>query len=350
MFTPRLFKIKMHTRRVLIFKRSLPVFAFLLASLMLAWPTLIATKEQFSLAVKSQEKMVGSDVDMERVRFFSQDNKRQPLTVTAPKVLETDPARQIVTLYEPVATYKMESGVILTSKTPYGFAFQKEQYLYFEDEVVTTTDTGYQALSSRVICDHQEGTLDSESPVVITGPSGKLKAEGFLIYNKGDNIDFRGKTDTTVFSVEGNIRIRSQNGLLIDQIPQTITALQNVIITQNDKVITADKVVLTYNTTSQNMDNRIAKIEAFGHVEVQSPTQKMTGDKGVYDPRSTMVEMTGNVFLYQGRNYLEGDKATLDMTTGESTLVPKASKTQDKTENSGRVRGQLLPADLNEEK
>lgn len=350
MFTPRLFKIKMHTRRVLIFKRSLPVFAFLLASLMFAWPTLIATKDQFSLAVKSDERTIGSDVDMERVRFFSQDNKRQPLTVTAPKVLETDSARQIVTLYEPVATYKMESGVVLTSKTPYGFAFQKEEYLYFEDEVVTTTDTGYKAVSSRVICDHKEGTLDSESPVTITGPSGKLKAEGFLIYNKGDNIDFRGKTDTTVFSVEGDIRIRSQNGLLINQVPQTITALQDVIITQNDKVITADKVVLVYNTASQNIDNRIAKIEAFGHVTVQSPTQKITGDHGLYDPRSTMVEMTGNVVLHQGRNYLEGDRATLDMTTGESTLVPKKSQMPGGSETSGRVRGQLLPADLNEEK
>ena len=33
MFTRRLLKLKIHSRRVLIFKRSLPIFAFLLAGL-----------------------------------------------------------------------------------------------------------------------------------------------------------------------------------------------------------------------------------------------------------------------------------------------------------------------------
>jgi hypothetical protein len=61
MFTPRLFKIKRYSRRVLVFKRSLPVFAFLLASLMLVWPVLIAEqKEQFSVAVKTDKKNKGT--------------------------------------------------------------------------------------------------------------------------------------------------------------------------------------------------------------------------------------------------------------------------------------------------
>ena len=115
MFTPRLFKIKKHSRRVLIFKRSLPVFAFILASLMLVWPILFAEqKEQFSVAVKTDRKNTSAKVDMEQVRFYAQDKKKQPLTVTAPKVLETDSDNQIITLYKPVATYEMENGIKLT--------------------------------------------------------------------------------------------------------------------------------------------------------------------------------------------------------------------------------------------
>ena len=76
----QLFKLKKHTRRVLICKRSLPVFAFLLASLMMVWPLLFAEqKEQFSLAISSGKKMSDAKVDMEDVRFFSQDKKKQPL-------------------------------------------------------------------------------------------------------------------------------------------------------------------------------------------------------------------------------------------------------------------------------
>ncbi len=342
MFTRRLFKIKMHTRRVLIFKRSLPVFAFLIATLMIAWPTLFTEKEQFQLAVKVNKAQTTADVDMEQVRFYSQDRKQQPLTVVSPKVQETDPANRIVTLSEPVATYKMQSGVTLTSKTPYGLAFQNEEYLYFEEDVVTTSDNGYRADSTRVVCDYKTGRLDSESPVQIKGPTGELKAEGFTIYNKGDNIDFKGKTNTLVLSAEGNIRVRSENGLLINQVPQTITALQNVIITQNNNTITGDKAVMVYNTASQNVDNRIARLDVTGNVTVKSPTHKVTGDHGIYDPRSSKVQMTGNVVLYQGSNRLEGESALVNLTTGESVLVPKKKPNG----TPDRVRGQLLPSEL----
>ncbi|MGN1063186.1 MAG: hypothetical protein ACI4QM_02555, partial [Alphaproteobacteria bacterium] len=101
MFTRRLLKIKIHSRRVLIFKRSLPIFAFLLAGIMFAWPALIEQKDRFTAAVMPTDKMTGSDVDMEQVRFFSQDDKNRPITVTAVSVLETDPAKQIVTLEKP---------------------------------------------------------------------------------------------------------------------------------------------------------------------------------------------------------------------------------------------------------
>lgn len=343
MFTPRLFKIKMHTRRVLIFKRSLPVFAFFLAALMIAWPTLFSQKEQFSLVVKKDKNQVMSDVDMEQVRFFSQDKKNQPLTVTAPKVRETDPERQIVTLFEPSATYKMKSGVVLNAKTVYGLAFQQEETLFFEEDITATTDTGYTARAKRVLCDYNNGKMGSESPVYIDGPTGQLQAEGFIIYNKGDNIDFKGKTDTLIYSVEGNIRVRSLDGILIDQVPQTITAKKNVIITQNDKTIIGDKAVMVYSTASQNIDNRIAKLDVLGNVSVTSPTHKITGDKGSYDPRSEIMQMVGNVILYQGPNRLEGDTATVNLKTGESILVPRQN--QD-TKQSERIRGQLLPSSL----
>lgn len=344
MFTPRLFKIKMHTRRVLIFKRSLPVFAFFLAALMIAWPTLFSQKEQFSLAVKKNKNQAMSDVDMEQVRFFSQDKKSQPLTVTAPKVQETDPERQIVTLFEPTASYKMQSGVVLNVKTSYGLAFQKEEHLYFEEELIASTDTGYTARATRVLCDYNEDKMESESPVYVDGPTGRLKAEGFIVYHKGNNIDFKGKTDTLIHSVEGDIRVRSSDGLLVDQVLQTITAQKDVIITQNDKTIIADKAIMVYNTTSQNIDNRIAQLDIEGNVAVTSPTHKMTGDKGIYDPRSETLKMVGNVVLYQGPNRLEGDLATVNLKTGESTLVPRQKSISGKPE---RIRGQLLPSSLN---
>jgi len=347
MLTPRSFKLKRHSRRVLLCKRGLPVFAFLLASLMLLWPTVFAEqKEQFSIAVKTDKKQVGANVDMEQIRFYSRNKKDQPLTVTAPKVIETDTKKQIITLYRPVAVYEMSAETTLTAKTSYGLAYQAEDYLLFEDEVITTTNTGYKAISTQVICDNKNGIIYSDNPVTITGPTGKLKAQGFKIYNHGDNIDFLKHTDTTVFSDQGNIRIRSENGLFVVQPRQEITALQNVVITQDNKKLTADKVVLAYNTKDQNADNQIRTIEAFGHVVAQNDTHKVTGEHGIYDPGKGIIMMMDNVVLYQGDSHMDGETATINLNTGESTLVPKTQSANQST----RVRGKLNPTDFKGDK
>lgn len=335
MFTPRSFFLKRHTRHVLICKWSLPIFAFLLTSLMIVWPTLFVEQaEQFALAVPTDKKMIGTDVDMEQVRFLSVDEKKQPLTVTAPKILETDSDNQVVTLYEPKAIYKMQSGVVLTSQTIDGLFYQQENKIFFEKDIVTTTDTGYKALSKKVTCFNQKGLIQSNTKVTISGPDGKLKADGFSIYNKGNNLDFDGKTDTTVFSDEGNIRIQSQNGLKIKQNDRTITALKNVVVTQNGRKITADKMVLHYDN-----NNKIHKIEAIQNVVAESENNKITGKYGVYIPSKSLIEMNENVRLYQGDSHIDGSVATLNLATGESSLTPLS-------ENNGRIKGKLIPAEL----
>ncbi|MDR2902534.1 MAG: LPS export ABC transporter periplasmic protein LptC, partial [Lactobacillales bacterium] len=193
MFTLRLFKIKLHSRRVQVLKRVLPIFAFLFAGVLLVWPTLIEQKDKFSLATKNTDA-VNSKINMQGVRFFSLDGKNQPLVVVADSVQETDPNSQIITLEEPKATLKMNNGEVLNSETAYGFAFQKDEYLYFEDEVYSTTDSGWEAYSYRVVVDYKNNIMESDTPVRIIGPAGKLNADGFLLFNNADNINFKGNT------------------------------------------------------------------------------------------------------------------------------------------------------------
>lgn len=341
MFTKRLLKIKIHSRRVHIFKRSLPIFAFLLASLMLVWPTLVQQKDKFSLAVKPADTIKDAHVDMKTVRFFSQDDKNQPMTVIANSVQETDPAKQIITLAEPIATYKMSNGVLLTSVTTYGLAFQQEEYLYFEEEVTTTTDTGWKALSTKVICDYKESTLESNEPVTITGPDGDLKAEGFLIYDKGNQIDFKGDSDMLITSQKDNIHLTCTDGIKIDQLKQTIIAFQNVVVTQRNQKIIADKMILYYRKDVPAGESKVEKIVALGHVVATNTTQKITGNEGVYNPDTSMIVMSGDVVLTQGNNVANGDKVSLNLLTGVNSLTatPKEGK-------KGRVKGTLIPADL----
>lgn len=341
MFTKRLLKIKIHSRRVQIFKRSLPIFAFLLASMMLIWPALVQQKDKFSLAIKPADDIKDAHVDMKTVRFFSQDNKNQPMTVVADSVQETDPAKQIITLDNPKATYKMANGVLLTSVTTYGLAFQQEEYLYFEEEVITTTDTGWKALSTKVICDYKESTLESNEPVTIKGPDGNLKAQGFLMYDKGDRIDFKGTSDVLITSQKDNIHLTCTNGIKIDQPAQTITAFQNVIVTQKNQKITADKMILYYRQDVPAGANKVQKIVAIGNVVATNATQKITGEQGVYNPDTSLITVTGNVALTQGKNVAHGNQVSLNLLTGVNSLTSPT-----KEGKKGRVKGTLIPADL----
>lgn len=343
MFTPRLFQLKMHTHRVFLFKCGLPVFAFLLASLMLVWPALIAPpKEQFALTASSDKTVSDAQVDMEQVRFFARDDKNQPMAVTAPKVLETDPERQIITLYKPRADYQMADGTIVNGLTAYALYLQQQNRLLFEPEITATTTDGYRAVSRHVSYDNATGVLSGDRRIDITGPTGHLTATGFRIADKGDSITFHRDTDTTILGQkDGDIRVQSRGPMHIVQSRQTITVQDHVITTQQGKTITADKMELTYYPKSQRTQGNVKEIRAFGHVVASADNHQMTGDTGVYDPRTGIIVMTGHVVLTQGGNVIRGETATMNLHTGENTLTPTR-----KGQKKGRVRGHLIPAEL----
>jgi lipopolysaccharide transport protein LptA/LPS export ABC transporter protein LptC len=277
---------------------------------------------------------------MTAVRFFSKDDKNQPMTLVAKSVLETNPEKKIITLTEPSAEYVMENKTILTSSSSYGLAFQKEEYLYFEDEVDTKTNDGWTVKSRQVIYDYQKGILESEAPVRITGPDGTLTADnGFYITNKGQHITFNGHIDSVITSVSDKIHLTAEKEMIINQPKRTMTAVQDVVVIQNGYKITADKMVLHYLPKGKGKE-RIEKVIAIGHVVADNKTQKISGDKGVYNPQTNVIEMTGNVVLTQGQNKAYGSTATLNLQTGVSSLTAKENN------KPARIKGQLIPSDL----
>ncbi len=322
MFTPRLLKLKIHSQRVSVFKRLLPICAFLLTSVMIAWPALKEQKDTFTVAVPSKNTLKDAQNDMEQVRFFSKDNNQNPFTVVAESVRETDPARQIVLMEKPTATYRMKNNTILTGMTPFGMAFQQEHYLYFEEPVDITSTDGYQGLSSKVICEYEKGRLGSDSDIFVKGPAGMLTAQGFFVKDNGDYIHFKNHTESLLFHIpkniseidslqytamrdylkqnEQNIFITSDNGLIINQAQQTITALKNVNITQGNGLLTAPEVILTYQKR-KNGETVITKLQAENKVHITKPNQKATAQKLTVYKDSNEI----NIYLQEQTSFPE---------------------------------------------
>ncbi len=297
MFTPRLLKLKIHSQRVSVFKRLLPVCAFLLMSIMIAWPTLKEQKDTLTASIPMKSGLKEAQNDMEQVRFFSKDDNQNPFTVVAESVRETDPSRQIVLMDKPKATYRMKNNTLLTGITPFGMAFQQEHYLYFEEQVDITSTDGYQGVSSKVICEYENGRLGSDSDIFIKGPAGMLTAQGFFAKDNGDYIHFKNHMESLLFHTpkavsdidslqytamrdylkqnNKNIFITSDNGLIINQPQQTITALKNVHLTQGDGLLTAPKVILNYQK-HKNGETEVTKFHAENNVHINRPEQEAT--------------------------------------------------------------------------
>ena len=330
----------MHSRRVLIFKQSLPVVAFLLASLIFLWPIFVAQKENLKLAQKPSDVLEGAKVNMDSVKFISLDSEKQPFNLFSTSIVETDPEKQIITLTQPNGSLSLKSGVSINFKTEQGLMFQKEKYLRFDQRVDGSTTDGWKMTSSHVLYDYNKEKVSSSYPVEIKGKEGYLKAEkGFVLWDKKNQLSFFGKSKGYIKSEEGLIHLNCQKELHLNQLERTLTAEKDVVVKQDTGTIYADKMIFHYQKTGKKMFDKIEKIEAFGHVKGVNGTQTITGEKGIYLPESGKMEVSGNVVLKQGNTHMKGEKMDLNLKTGISTL--NASEKQ-----NNRIKGQLMPADF----
>lgn len=93
---------------------------------------------------------------------------------------------------------------------------------------------------------------------------------------------------------------------------------------------------------------KLQRVEAFGHVSVRTPTDTVTGERGVYVLDTGMARLGGNVRITRGQNQLNGAEADVNMKTGIATLVshspgglPKGGVAQ----GAERVHGLVVPND-----
>ena len=79
---------------------------------------------------------------------------------------------------------------------------------------------------------------------------------------------------------------------------------------------------------------KLQRVEAYGHVQVRTVTDIVTGDRGVYLPDTGLARVLGNVHITRGENQLNGAAAIVNMKTGLATLTQAPG---------GRVQGLVVP-------
>ena len=118
---------------------------------------------------------------------------------------------------------------------------------------------------------------------------------------------------------------------------ETGTYSGNVIVTQGRVRLHADQVKVTAP------GGRASRMEAAGHVVVDSPSGQAVGDSGIYDVAQQMLRLNGHVSLSKDANVMRGAALEVSMATGLARMSAGADG-QAPGQPAGRVQGLFVPA------
>jgi lipopolysaccharide export system protein LptA len=133
----------------------------------------------------------------------------------------------------------------------------------------------------------------------------------------------------------------------------------NVHVVQGDTTIRCKSLIVSYLTGSSppgtartaqpgpGSSSQISKLEARGGVVVTQKDQTATGENGIYDMRTKIVTLTGNVVVSQGGNVMRGDKMVVDLNSGVSRIESGKSRPVemliDQSQQNGSRPGSPVP-------
>ena len=129
----------------------------------------------------------------------------------------------------------------------------------------------------------------------------------------------------------------------------------HVVAVQGGTTLRSDKMTVFYHTSNAKAapakgaaspQGALSRIEVDGSVEIITPTESATGDKGSYNVDQAMVTLFGHVILHKEKNLLKGERLEYNMATGRSLLTASGGNvpvTPGVVSTGGRVKGVFVP-------
>lgn len=105
--------------------------------------------------------------------------------------------------------------------------------------------------------------------------------------------------------------------LSVSQTDGTATFTGNVVVSQGDMRLSAQRVEVVYGSADRS---RIERLHASGQVTLVSGKDAAEAADAVYTIESGAVEMTGDVLLTQGGNTISGQKLIVDLASGTGRM------------------------------
>lgn len=109
-----------------------------------------------------------------------------------------------------------------------------------------------------------------------------------------------------------------------------------VHVRQGTLTLDARRIRVNYKPGKNGADPEIQRLDADGNVVLTSPTENATANYGIYDVTNRVLTLVGNVRLVQNNNRVSGNRLTIDLASGRSTMDGETSTGQPGSRVSGR--------------
>jgi lipopolysaccharide export system protein LptA len=256
-----------------------------------------------------------------------------------------------------------------------GIEWRRDEQVYIARGDASASRGGVTVYGDRLIAHYRQTDADRGGSAAQEGGAG-LSTGGTEIYRveavgSVRIVDERAATrgDKAVYDLDQQVIVITGDDLRFETDRETITAEESLEYwqardlavarggakaTRDDRVIRADVLAARFAPQQDGGDDQsgddqsgddqsarkeIERIEAFDNVRISTPNEFARGDRGVYNTRTEIATLTGNVRITRGENQLNGGWGQVNLRTGISRLrgaPPDA-------DGGSRVRALLQP-------
>jgi lipopolysaccharide export system protein LptC len=183
-----------YSRLVALLKRLLPAIGGGLLLVVALWPRLSPLTDTMRAAVSAIDLREARDLKMINPRYAGTDRLNRPYVLTAAVGRQMPNRSDLMSLEKPRAVMIVHAGasIVLTAATA---IYQSQpQLLDLFDDVILTHQNGTRFVTRRAHANLALSTADGDDPIEGHGPQGDVWGQGFRVRDRGDTIDFTGRS------------------------------------------------------------------------------------------------------------------------------------------------------------
>jgi lipopolysaccharide export system protein LptC len=183
-----------YSRIVTLLKRLLPAIGACLLLLVALWPRLSPLIDNMRLAIGAIDLREARELKMIHPHYAGTDRLNRPYVVTAAVGRQMPNRSDLMSLEKPHAVMIVHGGasVVLTAKSA---VYQSQpQLLDLFDDVTLTHQNGTRFVTQRAHANLVDSTAQGDDPIEGHGPQGDVWGQGFRVRDRGNTIDFTGRS------------------------------------------------------------------------------------------------------------------------------------------------------------